>query len=160
TNAMSSPALAHRLAPSLLDRLIEAGAGEARPRYVIDPQRFSADLADLLNAWIAPPEELAAFPLASESILGFGWVAPPELQFEARIDREEVASRLQRLIERFEPRLASVRVTAEGEEDRRSWGAFRIEAVWHGGDGRDDAPLTSLGLRFVEGRASLTEVQA
>jgi type VI secretion system protein ImpF len=121
----------------LLDRLLESestGSADATlsPNAALDILRGAVrrDLEALLNArrrrWPLP----ATAPELPDSLLGYGIPDATSGSYALPEKREELARDVERVIRRFEPRLAQVRVTmrdSENELDRTL--RLRIDAV-------------------------------
>lgn len=141
------------LAPSLLDRLLDASAGVAEPGPA-RVERIVDDIEDLLNTCcVAADDALAAHAEAADSLLSYGAPAPQSLAITTYAQRLATARSLRRLIERFEPRVSQVRVRVEEPHSRSNNGRFRIEARLAGGGS------LSLGVR-VQNTSGCTQVTA
>lgn len=118
---------------SVLDRLIQSG--DAEPRSGVDSVRalkgaVLRDVEWLLNTRrIARPAPTHLTELSS-SVYHFGLPDTTSVSPDSKRLRQELLLEIKACIERFEPRLAAVRVTeplAEGEGRRDI--RFRVEAV-------------------------------
>lgn len=99
------------LRPSLLDRLIgtpgsrRVSDGGLRPREL--RRAVARDLEWLLNTRVVVDDLLASLPEASRSMLCWGLTDFSQLSFDSQANKRELASRIQTIIELFEPRLNS-----------------------------------------------------
>lgn len=142
------------LAPSLLDRLVAACGGVAEPR----PAGLASlidDIEDLLNTCsVAPGDELAGCPEATNSLLTYGSPAPQSLSIATHQERVATARQLEQTLKRFEPRLVRVRVRADATSKLCNEGRFHIQATL-----RDDpqrAVTLAVKVRNSSGRAHVT----
>jgi type VI secretion system protein ImpF len=101
-----------RLTPSLLDRLIdqEVEQGSSRGydhRQMIDVVR--RDLEDLLNTRLTNTDVPATFVEVNNSVATYGLPDLTSVSADTAAQRAEIGRVIERVIERFEPRLRQVR---------------------------------------------------
>lgn len=136
------------LTPSILDRLMDD-----KPREAIEgPQAswydvaaFKAavarDLEALLNTRCVDPDELIeTYPESRTSVAAYGISDLSSLSLLNPDDRATLRDRIRITIERFEPRLARVKVALESPRDFDRMLRFRVDAVLHGHPSRP--PIT------------------
>jgi len=124
-----------RAGASLLDRLLDARPDQARDRVqsaaeTVARLRASVhrDVECLLNA--RRPWRSAAWPELRTSPLGYGISDFTAGAFNDRDQREALRAEVEEAIERFEPRLAQVRVqVAEDPSPLRATLTLRIDAL-------------------------------
>lgn len=120
---MSMEILPKVLMPSVLDRLIDpASLGtSARPWYSIEQllQAVRRDLVALLNSRQTYQGACDDYPECMDSLLTFGLPDLPSLEAYTEGQRTAIASRIESVIRRFEPRLSEVRVLPTRADDTR-----------------------------------------
>lgn len=134
--------------PSILDRLLDdkpRDAVEGPHAALFDVTAFKAavarDLEALLNTRCVDPEELIeSYPEARESVVAYGIHDLSSLSLLNPDDRATLRDRIRITIERFEPRLAQVKVALEAQRDFDRMLRFRVDAVLHGHPSRP--PIT------------------
>lgn len=146
------------LAPSLLDRLIDAcdGVAEPQPARV---ERLIDDIEDLLSTCsLAVDPAVAGYPETARSLLGYGSPAPAAMAVATHKERLATATQIEATLRRFEPRLAKVRVSLDETGSRPGQGRFFLEASLA------DEPATrvSLAMRVKtgSGRTEITTERA
>lgn len=121
------------LQPSVLDRLLDAGSAgtAAAPGYSIRQMEAAVlrDLNDLLNSVcphrVFPPE----YPETRDSIVTYGMPDLVSAEATSPQQRALIGKVIKATIERFEPRLRTVRVSLlTPEPDARMAIRFRIDA--------------------------------
>jgi type VI secretion system protein ImpF len=91
------------------------------------------DLEALLNTRCVDPEELIeSYPEARESVVAYGIHDLSSLSLLNPDDRSILRDRIRVTIERFEPRLAKVKVALESPRDFDRMLRFRVDAVLQG----------------------------
>lgn len=126
--------------PSILDRLLDdkpRDAVEGPHASLFDITAFKAavarDLEALLNTRCVDPEELIeTYPEARKSVVAYGINDLSSLSLLNPDDRSTLRDRIRITIERFEPRLARVKVALESPRDFDRMLRFRVDAVLHG----------------------------
>ncbi|MBX3680511.1 type VI secretion system baseplate subunit TssE [Cognatazoarcus halotolerans] len=119
--------------PSLLDKLLDTAPRAAvQRRHDIEALKESvaADLESLLNARATiSAEAIDGFPLAANSVAGFGLCDFAGLSLDSVPDRKRICDGIRQAIAAHEPRLRDVRVTLRLE--RRAVNAlfFDIMAI-------------------------------
>ena len=122
------------LTPSLLDRLIDARTGGARGQsgYTIEQMTAAVrrDLEDLLNTRQSHADVPPEYAEVLSSIVAYGLPDLTTLPALTPNERAEMATILETLLTRFEPRLRDVRATLlEDKDERQRTLRFRIEAT-------------------------------
>ncbi|TWT75604.1 lysozyme-like protein [Posidoniimonas polymericola] len=146
------------LAPSLLDRLVDACCGVAEPRPG-GVGSLADDIEDLLNTCsVAAGPKLAGCPEASESLLTYGAPPPTSLSLATNAERLATARQLEQTIARFEPRLENVRVRAEAPNAVSNEGRFEIRGALRAEPGR--AFTMMIRVRSTSGRTHVTTERA
>jgi type VI secretion system protein ImpF len=120
-----------RLAPSVLDRLVDAerlpapGDRRAYERYA--RRVILRDLAMLLNCRNQHGELPDEFVEARDSVLTYG--LPDFTGVDVRHDpaRDQICELVERAVTTFEPRLRDVRVRVESQSDAGYWIRLRLE---------------------------------
>jgi type VI secretion system protein ImpF len=123
------------LAPSLLDRLIDAeSSGTAILTGYNAEQMYQAvlrDLEALLNTRQIRDAALLADPILCDSLLTYGLPDFVSAESLSATQRAEIGTAIRKVVERFEPRLKEVRVTLlskEGDESVKQRLRFRVAA--------------------------------
>ncbi|HYZ84158.1 MAG TPA: type VI secretion system baseplate subunit TssE [Bryobacteraceae bacterium] len=130
----------HNVSLSVIDRLIDADPGNRFDGAMTRAQSVRAlkqslrrDLEWLLNSRrIALDEVETSFPETSKSLFYYGLPDFTALSFASPKDRQRLLRQLEQTIRTFEPRLASVKVTAiENATDlqQRRLMRFQIEGL-------------------------------
>ncbi|WP_165390271.1 type VI secretion system baseplate subunit TssE [Thalassococcus sp. S3] len=128
-----------RLAPSLLDRLIDLEPDLERDPNPASAESFDGiraalrrDLEILLNTRCTPSSPASAYPELADSLLAYGVEDFFAASLASPIQREDFARRLQERIARFETRLEDVSVTlvADATPHQRKL-RLRISAHYH-----------------------------
>ena len=122
------------LQPSVLDRLIDPESAGTSIMIGYTVERMYAavlrDLEDLLNTLHTSHDIPADFPEVRDSIAAYGLPDLASMEAISAAQRTTIGKAIKRAVERFEPRLRSVRVMlVKPDEDivRRSL-KFRIDA--------------------------------
>jgi type VI secretion system protein ImpF len=147
-----------RLTPSLLDRLIdqETDRGSARGydhRQMIDVVR--RDLEDLLNTRLTNNEVPEAFVEVNRSVVTYGLPDLSSVSADTSEQRADIGRLIERIIERFEPRLRQVRARlVEG-----AGGSQTVRFQIHAELNVDPAPEVGFEtvLELMTGHASIKE---
>jgi type VI secretion system protein ImpF len=128
---------------NLLDRLLDDDPADAG-----DPVRLAGaplnrmkgsmarDLEELLNSRRLPEWELEGFPRCADSVLAFGIQDLGAFNLKDPRSLRALQEHLRRTIERFEPRLGSVRITLEPGREPGKALRFRVDAVLRQQPGR------------------------
>jgi type VI secretion system protein ImpF len=148
-----------RLTASLLDRLIdqeEDQAGSARGydhRQMIDVVR--RDLEDLLNTRMTNGDVPAAFVEVNNSVVTYGLPDLSSQSADTAEQRAEIGRIIERVIERFEPRLRHVRARLVESMGGAQTVRFQINAELN----VDPAPEVGFEtvLELMTGHASIKE---
>jgi type VI secretion system protein ImpF len=152
------------LLPSVLDRLIDPdSAGTSAQRgYSINQvvEAIHRDLEDLLNTrqtLTRLPEDLTE---VRGSILGYGLPDLVSLNATTERQREDIGRILEKVVEKYEPRLTDVRATMipTGQENLRSV-RFRIEARLNMEPYHDDVAFDTV-LELTTGHYSVQSAAA
>lgn len=123
---------------SILDRLFDDAPQTTQEppfeaRFDLNRHKLAVarDLEALLNARSTDLDRglMARFPLAAASLLAFGIPDLSSLSLLNPDHRTLLQEQILRTIERFEPRLARVRVELDGPVDCNRMLRFRVEAV-------------------------------
>ncbi|WP_432719731.1 type VI secretion system baseplate subunit TssE [Jeongeupia wiesaeckerbachi] len=122
--------------PSILDRLLddEPDRPPSGSWMLFDMPDFkralARDLEALLNTRTIDYSEIfEAYPLAAETMVGFGI---PDLSGVSLLnpeDRELLRERIRKAIERHEPRLGRVRISLEAPRELERALRFRVDAI-------------------------------
>jgi len=120
---------------SVLDRLLDddpRNAQEAAVQYDVRQlkQSVARDLEALLNTRKGDIDELLErYPLARDSVIGFGVSDLTSISLLNPDDRARLRGQLNSAIERFEPRLSHVQVELEAPREVERMLRFRVDAV-------------------------------
>lgn len=120
---------------SVLDRLLDddpRNPQEAAQPYELRQlkQSVARDLEALLNTRKGDIDGLLErYPLARESVLGFGVADLTSISLLNPDDRARLRGQLNSAIERFEPRLSHVQVQLEAPREAERMLRFRVDAV-------------------------------
>jgi type VI secretion system protein ImpF len=123
---------------SVLDRLFDAAPGSAQEapfesRFDLNRHKLAVarDLEALLNARSLELDETRSerFPLAGRSLLAYGIPDLSSLSLLNPEHRARLQDQILQTIDRFEPRLAQVRVELDLPADSNRVLRFRVEAV-------------------------------
>lgn len=139
TLALRAAARGGVVTPSILDRLLDdkpRDAEEGPHAALLDMREYKAavarDLEALLNTRCVDPEELIeTYPEARTSVVAYGINDLSSLSLLNPDDRATLRDRIRITIERFEPRLARVKVALETPRDFDRMLRFRVDAVLH-----------------------------
>jgi type VI secretion system protein ImpF len=126
---------AKHITPSLLDRLTDEEPDAARDA----PKAYSKklrdhknsvmrDLSGLLNSRLAELVD-PDFPSCAASLLGYGLLDISSRTAQSPSDRERIGRDLQATIERYEPRLRNVQVSAVQSHDGGAQLHFSVRAL-------------------------------
>lgn len=132
------------LLPSFLDRLIDAGAGDADGPVVYTLEQMidtvRADLEELLNTRQSRSLHECPYPLVRESILAYGLPDLNSLPGASARDSDAISEHIARLVELFEPRLKNVRVQIDEEDETPTDDARKLKYQISGSLNVDPAP--------------------
>ncbi len=144
---MAQPSRDMPQAPSLLDRLLDdAPAQGTEPDWAAGyhagrlKQSLARDLEVLLNTRKLADWETDGYPRCTDSMLCFGIMDLTTITVHDSRSLRGLQDHLRKTIERFEPRLGSVKVALEPGKDGTRSIRFRVDAV----------------LRLQPGRPSIT----
>ena len=117
------------LVPTLLDRLVLASHGVSSPASADPTAGLLRDIEDLLNTWSANNPASESFAEVASSISCYGSPAPSSLDIGTYDNRQAVGRQLEQVLLRFEPRLATARVTVNPDGQRPTHCLLRIDGT-------------------------------
>lgn len=133
---MALPARDMPQVPSLLDRLLDdAPAQAAEPNWAASyhigrmKQSLARDLEVLLNTRKLAEWETEGFPRCADSMLNFGIMDLTTITVNDARSLRGLQDHLRKTIQRFDPRLGSVKIALEPGKDGPKSIRFRVDAV-------------------------------
>jgi len=121
------------LAPSIIDRLTDASVDASYESYGYSVEELiaavSRDLEELLNTRQTSRGLCDDLPESQESLLTYGMPDPASLEMLTPRGEHDFLRMVERIIERFEPRVKHVHlVVTQAPDPKRRTISFRIEA--------------------------------
>ncbi|QDU58358.1 GPW/gp25 family protein [Aeoliella mucimassa] len=146
------------LVPSLLDKLTLASY-DVSSSVPADPVRgLLRDITDLLNTWTTADARTEGFDELASSITCYGAPLPSSLVIGTYDNQQAVGRRLEQLIVRFEPRIATAKVTVTPNRQQPTTCQLTIVATLTSNP--DTTISADYSVNYRQGRAQVELVQS